>query len=76
MDKKNDKLVLIKLKEICVFYDNFEYKPYLVVADDEFEKKLDGLKNVCRNYSDFEEVTEYVKNNFEILNFDEEVIQI
>lgn len=72
----NQKVIMIKLKDLCDFKDNFEYKPYLVVADDEFKKKLDGLKNVCKNYSDFEEVTEYVKNNFKYIEFDEEVIEI
>lgn len=69
--------VLIQLKDLYYYCDDFEYEPFIVKADTpDFEKKYQKLKSVCQNYEDFQEVVDFVHNNFEAIEFEKRIIEI
>lgn len=70
-------IVLIQLKDICYYDDDFEYEPFLVKADTkDFEKKYKGLVKICQNYDDFQEVEDYIAENFEKIDYEKRVIEV
>lgn len=68
--------VVIQLKDMCYYDDDFEYDPIIVVKDADFEKKFKRLKKVCGNYESFDEVEEFIADNFETLKYEQRIIQI
>lgn len=71
-----DKFVLIELKDICYYDDDFEYEPFIVKKDKDFEKKYKELESLCENYDDFQDVEDFICDNFEKIEFDKRVIEI
>ena len=69
-------LVLIQLKDLCYYDDNFEYKPFLVEKDKDFESKYKKLVKICNTYEQFDEVEEFIQENFIKLNFEKRTINI
>lgn len=49
---------------------------YLVKKEKDYAKKIDGLRKVCEEYEDWDEVEEYVYKNFEVVEYYNEIIQI
>ena len=68
--------ILIQLKDICYYNDDFEYEPFLVKKDKEFENKYKKLINICKNYESFDEVEDFICENFDSIEFEKRTIEI
>lgn len=68
--------IIIQLKDICYYDDDFEYEPFIVEKDEKFEEKYKELVKVCKNYNDFQEVEDFIYNNFKIINFEKRIIEV
>lgn len=69
--------ILIQLKDLCYYEDDFEYEPFIVKADTpDFEENYKRLVDVCKNYDDFQDVIDFVNDNFTTINFEKRVIEI
>ena len=71
-------MILIQLKDMCYYEDDFEYTPYLIddKNTEEFNKKYEQLEKICHTYQDFNEVEDFINNNFEVIPFEKRVIEI
>lgn len=72
-------LILINISEYwgeCGRYEDHMLGQYLVERTKDFDKKLRGLRKVCNNYEDWDEVETYVNNNFKVVSFDTRDINI
>jgi len=69
-------LVLIQLKDMCYYDDDFEYEPFLVEKDNDFEKKYKKLVKICNTYEQFDEVEDFIQENFIKLDFEQRTITI
>lgn len=68
--------VIIQLKDICYYDDDFEYEPFIVEKDENFEEKYKELVKLCKNYNDFQEVEDFIYDNFKIINFEKRIIEV
>lgn len=68
--------IIIQLKDMCYYDDDFEYEPFIVEKDENFEKKYNKLIKVCKNYNDFQEVEDFIYDNFKIINFEKRIIEV
>lgn len=68
--------VIIQLKDICYYDDDFEYEPFIVEKDENFEEKYKELIKLCKNYNDFQEVEDFIYDNFKIINFEKRIIEV
>lgn len=68
--------IIIQLKDICYYDDDFEYEPFIVEKDENFEEKYKELIKVCKNYNDFQEVEDFIYDNFKIINFEKRIIEV
>ncbi len=71
-----EEYIIIQLKDICCYDDDFEYKPFIVKKDNDFEEKYNELIKVCKNYNDFQEVEDFIYDNFKIINFEKRIIEV
>ncbi len=71
-------MVLIQLKDICYYDDDFEYDPILVdeSQDADFAAKYEQLVSICGSYETFQDVTDFIHDNFAVIPFDKRVIEI
>ena len=71
-------MILIQLKDMCYYEDDFEYTPYLIDNEnaEEFNKKYEQLEKICHTYQDFNEVEDFINNNFKVIPFEKRVIEI
>ncbi len=68
--------VLIQLKDICYYGDNFNYEPFIVKKDKDFEKKYEKFIKVCKNYESFDEVEDFINNNFKKIDFETRYVKV
>ena len=68
--------IRIQLKDCCYYDDDFEYEPFIVEKDENFEEKYNKLIKVCKNYNDFQEVEDFIYDNFKIINFEKRIIEV
>lgn len=68
--------IIIQLKDICYYDDDFEYEPFIVEKDENFEEKYKKLIKVCKNYNDFQEIEDFIYDNFKIINFEKRIIEV
>lgn len=70
--------IRIQLKDMCYYDDDFEYEPFIVKKDKDFEKKFKKLERLCKHYDSFDEVENFIDNNFEKLelDFEERIIYV
>ena len=71
-----DKYVRIQLKDMCYYGDDFEYEPFIVEKDKDFEEKYNKLVKVCENYESFDEVVDFINTNFEKIGFETRYIEV
>lgn len=71
-------MTLIQLKDMCYYEDNFEYTPYLIDNENTegFNEKYEQLEKICHTYQDFNEVEDFINNNFKVIPFEKRVIEI
>ena len=70
------KYVVIQLKDLCYYEDDFEYDPFIVEKDDKFEENYKRLVELCQGYDDFEEVEQFVRDNFTKLDYEKRIINL
>lgn len=68
--------VVIQLKDMEYYDDDFEYEPFIVEKDDNFEEKYKKLIYICKSYEDFNEIEEFIVENFNKLDFEKRVIEV
>ena len=68
--------IMIKLKDICYYDDNFEYEPFIVKKDKDFEEKFKKFTKVCKNYECFDEVQDFIHENFETIGFETRYVEV
>lgn len=71
-----NKIVAIKLKDLCYYDDDFKYDTIYVEKGKDFEEKYKEFVNICKNWEDFEEVYEYIANNFTRIDIEEREIMV
>lgn len=64
-------IVKIRLKDICYYEDNFEYNPIYVIKNEKFEENINKLKEICENYDSFQEIDDFIDDNFEKIDIEE-----
>ena len=69
-------IVEIEIKDICYYEDMLEIDRFYVIKDDDFENKYKKLEHICKNYEDFEEIEEFVNNNFITIDIEYRVIEV
>lgn len=69
-------IIEIELKDICYYEDMFEYDKFYIIKEDDFEEKYKKLEYICKNYEDFEEIKEFVNNNFKTINIEHRKIEV
>lgn len=72
----NYEIIKIQLKDICSYNDDFEYSAIYVAKDENFENKYEELVKICRNYDDFQEVEDFICENFKQVEVEEIIIEI
>lgn len=68
--------VIIQLKDICNYGDSFEYEPFIVIKDKNFEEKYNKFVKICKYYEDFQEVEDFINNNFEKIGFEKRYVEV
>lgn len=68
--------IRIQLKDCCYYDDDFEYEPFIVEKDENFEEKYNELVKVCENYESFDEVEDFINKNFEKIGFETRYIEV
>ena len=68
--------VIIQLEDICYYDDDFSYDPFIVERTDDFEQKYKELLKVCNNYEFFQEIEDFINENFKKVQFEKRVIKI
>ena len=71
-----EKYVIIQLKDICNYGDDFEYEPFIVIKDKNFEEKYNKLVEICKNYEDFQEVEDFINKSFEKIGFEKRYVEV
>lgn len=72
-------LALIKIQEYWGergVYSDHILGEYLVKKEKNYAKKIIGLRKVCEEYEDWNEIEEYMYENFEVVECYNETIQI
>lgn len=68
--------VIIQLKDMCYYGDNFEYDPFIVEKGENFEEKYNKLVEICKNYEDFQEIEDFINENFEKIGFEKRYVEV
>lgn len=71
-----EKIIEIELKDICYYNDDFVYDKFYIIKEEDFEEKYKKLEYICKNYEDFEEIKEFINNNFKTIDVEYIVITI
>lgn len=69
-------MILIQLKDLCNYEDDFEYEPILVEKDKEFEKKYKKFVKVCQTYENFQQVEDFISENFNRVAYEQRIIEL
>lgn len=69
-------IVMIQLKDICYYEDSYEFEPIFVIKEESFEEKYNKLVEICKNYEDFQEVEDFINENFQKINFETRYIEV
>lgn len=72
----NNKYIMIKIKDICYYDNDFEFEPIIVKVSEDFEEKYKQLLEISKTYEDFEEINDFIEENFETLDYETRIINI
>lgn len=67
-----ENLVMLQLMDECG--DNEVY-PVLVKKDKSFEKKYEKLLKLCENYDCFQDIEDFLYENFDVVNVEEREVE-
>lgn len=71
-----EEYIVIQLKDICYYDDDFVYEPFIVKKDKDFESKYKKLEKLCKNYECFYEIEDFINNNFEKIEFEKRIVEV
>ena len=69
-------IVMIQLKDICYYEDSYEFEPIFVIKEENFEEKHSKLVEVCKNYEDYQEVEDFIYDNFKKIDVERREIEV
>lgn len=69
-------IIRIQLKDTCYYDDDFEYKPFYVIKDKHFEKQYDKLLDLCNDYENFQDIEDFIEENFTKIEIEERFIEV
>jgi hypothetical protein len=69
-------IVMIQLKDICYYEDSYEFEPIFVIKEENFEEKYSKLVEVCKNYEDYQEVEDFIYDNFKRIDVERREIEV
>ena len=69
-------IVMIQLKDICYYEDSYEFEPIFVIKGEDFEEKYNKLVEVCKNYEDYQEVEDFIYDNFKKIDVERREIEV
>jgi hypothetical protein len=69
-------IVMIQLKDICYYEDSYEFEPIFVIKEENFEEKYSKLVEVCKNYEDYQEVEDFIYDNFKKIDVERREIEV
>lgn len=72
---KND-FIIIQLKDICYYDNDFNYDPIIVKKEQDFEEKYNKFVKICKNYETFQEIEDFIYENFIQIEIEEREIYI
>lgn len=67
--------IIIQLKDMFYYDDNFEIAPFIVEKDENFEEKFNKLVKIAEDYEDFNEVTNFIYDNFKLVNYEKRIVK-
>lgn len=70
------KCILIKLEDSEYYDDKYNFPSFIVEYEENIEEKLKELEKVCKSYDDFNEVEDFIKNNFKNIEYLQYTIEI
>lgn len=69
------KYVIIQLKDMFYYDDDFEIAPFIVEKDENFEEKFNKLVKIAKDYEDFNEVIDFINDNFKLINYEKRIVK-
>lgn len=69
-------IVMIQLKDVCYYEDSYEFEPIFVIKEENFEEKYSKLVEVCKNYEDYQEVEDFIYDNFKKIDVERREIEV
>lgn len=57
-------------------YNDFDYETFYIIKTKDFEKKYEQLMKIAREYEDFQEVYDFIHNNFITIDIDYRVVGV
>ena len=69
-------IVMIQLKDICYYEDSYEFEPIFVIKEESFEEKYSKLVEICKNYEDYQEVEDFIYDNFKKIDVERREIEV
>lgn len=57
-------------------YNDFDYETFYIIKTKDFEKKYEQLMKIAKEYEDFQEVYDFIHNNFITIDIDYRVIGV
>lgn len=69
-------IVMIQLKDICYYEDSYEFEPIFVIKEKSFEEKYSKLVEICKNYEDYQEVEDFIYDNFKKIDVERREIEV
>lgn len=65
----------IRIELTDLYDDDFDLE-YIVKKDKDFEEKYEKLVELCGNYEFFDEVQDFISENFETIGFETRYIEV
>ena len=76
-------IVMIQLKDICYYEDSYEFSisndskdTIGIIKEENFEEKYNKLVEVCKNYEDYQEVEDFIYDNFKKIDVERRKIEV
>lgn len=69
-------IVRIQLKDTSYYDDDFQYDAFYVIKDKNFESNYNALVKLCGDYENFQDVEDFIYENFTTIKIEELEIEV
>ena len=69
-------IIRIQLKDVCNYEDDFVYEAFYVIKDKNFEENYKKLVEICSYYDNFQDVVDFLEENFTKIEIEERFIEV